>query len=227
PPLNLRAEGGSFGYRRLFGAAAEDFGDWDAYLSVSDYSQDGFRDHARQDNQRYFANLGGRLNERLSTRFYLTHAETDSELPGNLTKAQLRRKPSMAAPGNLSGDQRRDFILNRIGNLTTLTLDDGHRLELSGYYSEKHLWHPIFQVLDLHNEDFGLRLAHKWEQHGWRWNAGVEAAQGRGWDSRYQNVSGREGRKVNELHQAARSLNAFAELEMPLAERWALIGGLA
>ncbi|MGH8433483.1 MAG: TonB-dependent receptor family protein [Pseudomonas sp.] len=228
PPADLRYEGGSFGYHRMFGAFAEDFGDWDAYLSISDSAQDGFRDHSKQDNQRYFANLGGRINERLSTRVYLTHVETDSELPGNLTKAQLRADPEQASAGSISGDQHRDFDLNRIGNITTLQLDDGHSLELSSYYSEKSLWHPIFQVLDINSEDYGMRLAHKWEnQQGWRWTGGVEASQGRNRDSRYLNLSGHKGRKVNELHQTARNLNAFGELEVPLAERWALLGGLA
>ncbi|CAD5109798.1 TonB-dependent receptor family protein [Zestomonas carbonaria] len=227
-PLDLRAEGGSFGYRRLFAAVAEDFGDWDGYLSINDYSQDGFRDHAKQDNQRYFANLGGRLNERLSTRVYLTHVETDSELPGNLTKAQMRRDPEQAAAGNLTGDQRRDFILNRLGNITTLRLDGGHRLELASYYSEKSLFHPIFQVLDVNSEDYGLRLSHIWENEtGWRWRGGVESSHGRNWQSNYLNVGGHKGAKVDELHQTARNLNAFGELEVPLAERWALIGGLS
>ncbi|MDM8348141.1 TonB-dependent receptor [Pseudomonas sp. sp1636] len=225
-PVDLRVEGGSFGYQRLYGAFAEDFGDWDGFLSIADSSQDGFRDHARQDNQRYFANLGGRLNERLSTRFYLTHVETDSELPGNLSKAQLRKDPRQANAGSVSNDNRRDFTLNRLGNITSLQLNGGHSLELSSFYSEKSMSHPIFQVLNIDSEDYGLRLAHKWQNaEGWRWVGGVEANQGRNWDSRYRNVSGHKGQKVNELHQTARSLNAFAELEVPLAERWALIGG--
>ena len=227
PPVQLRYEGGSFDYQRLFAALAQDFGDWDGYLSFSDASQDGFRDHARQDSQRYFANLGGRISERLSTRFYFTHVETDSELPGNLTLAQLRRNPEQAAPGNLGGDQRRDFTLDRVGNLTALQLDNGHRLELASYYSEKSLFHPIFQVLDDDSEDYGLRLTHKWEGGGWRWAGGLEASQGRIRDSRYRNIGGHKGDRLNELHQTARNLNAFAELEAPLAERWALIGGLA
>lgn len=227
-PVNLRYEGGSFGYSRLHGAVAQDFGEWDGFFSVSDSSQDGFRDHARQDNQRYFANLGGRINERLATRFYLTHVETDSQLPGSLTRAQLRRNPEQAAASSISGDQKRDFTLNRLGNISTLQLGDGHSLELASYYSEKSMFHPIFQVLDIDSEDYGLRLAHKWQNgQGWRWIGGVEVNQGRNWDSRYLNVSGQKGRKVNELHQTARTLNAFAELELPLAEHWALVGGLA
>lgn len=228
PPVDLRAEAGSFDYRRLYGAVAEEFGAADAYLSFSDLSQDGFRDHARQDNQRYFANLGGLLNEDLATRFYLTHVETDSELPGSLTRAQLRQNPEQASQSSISGDQRRDFDLDRLGNLTSLQLGGGHSLELASYYSEKSLLHPIFQVLDIDSEDYGLRLSHKWaSDDGWRWSGGVETSHGRNWDSRYLNVGGHKGRKVNELHQTARNLNAFAELEVPLAERWALIGGAA
>jgi iron complex outermembrane receptor protein len=228
PPVDLRYEGGSFGYQRRYGAFAQDFGDWDGFLSISDSSQDGYRDHSRQDNQRYFANLGGRIGERLATRFYLTHVETDSELPGSLTKAQMRSDPRQASTASIRNDQKRDFTLNRIGNISTLQLDNGHSLELSSYYSEKSLSHPIFQVLNIDSEDYGARLAHKWQNDlGWRSTAGVEASQGRNWDSRYVNLAGHKGRKVNELHQTARNLNAFGELEIPVAERWALIGGVA
>jgi iron complex outermembrane receptor protein len=228
PPVDLRYEGGSFGYQRRYGAFAQDFGDWDGFLSISDSNQDGYRDHSRQDNQRYFANLGGRINERLSTRFYLTHVETDSQLPGNLTKAQMRSDPRQASADSIRGDQQRDFTLNRIGNISTLQLDNGHSLELSTYYSEKSLFHPIFQVLDIDSEDYGARLAHKWQnEQGWRSTVGVEASQGRNQDSRYINIAGHRGRQVNELHQTARNLNAFGELEIPVADRWALIGGVA
>ena len=228
PGVQLRTEAGSFDYRRVFGAVAQDFGDWDAYLSFSDYAQDGFRDYARQENQRYFANLGGRINERLSTRFYLSHVETDSELPGSLSKAQLRRNPQQANPGSVAGQYKRDFTLNRLANITSLQLDGGHSLELSSFYSEKSLWHPIFQVLEVDSEDFGVRLSHRWQSsEGWRWHGGVEALQGRNQTANHVNVAGKRGNQVDRQRQTARSLNAFTELEVPLAEDWALIGGLS
>ncbi|WP_028630107.1 TonB-dependent receptor family protein [Metapseudomonas resinovorans] len=228
PPVTLRAEGGSFGYERLYGAFAQDFGNWDGFVSLNGYNQDGYRDHSRQENQRYFANLGGLINEDLATRFYFTHVETDSDLPGSLTKAQMRRDPEQASASSISGDQQRDFDLNRVGNITALQLGGGHSLELATFYSEKKLFHPIFQVLDINSEDYGARLSHKWQNdEGWRWTGGVETSHGRNWDSRYVNVGGEKGRKVNELHQTARNVNAFGELEIPLAERLPLIGGAA
>ena len=38
-------------------------------------------------------------------------ADSDSELPGNLTRAQLRTRPGQANPVNVLGDNKRDFFL--------------------------------------------------------------------------------------------------------------------
>jgi iron complex outermembrane receptor protein len=149
---------------------AEDFANADAYLSASEFSQQGFREHAKQDSQRYFSNIGGRINEQLYTRLCLTHVESNSELPGSLTKSQMRQDARQASASSLSGDQKRDLSINRIGNLTTLELNDQHRLELATYYTEKSLFHPIYQVLDIDSTDYGLRLTHRWDNGaGWAW----------------------------------------------------------
>jgi iron complex outermembrane receptor protein len=226
-PVDLRAEGGSFGYQRVAGAVAEDFGNADGYLSASEFSQDGFRDHAKQDSQRVFSNIGGRINDQLYTRVYLTHVESDSELPGSLTKTQMRKDAQQASANAVSGDQKRDLTINRIGNLTSLELSEQHSLELATYYSEKSLFHPIFQVLDIDSTDYGMRLTHRWDNGaGWAWQAGVDASKGRNFQDNYTNVSGQKGRLVDELHQTANNLNVFTELTAPLAEDWSLIGGL-
>jgi len=47
--------------------------------------------------------LGLRLNEQLETRFYVLDANTDSELPGTLTKAWLEADPRSANPANVAG----------------------------------------------------------------------------------------------------------------------------
>ncbi len=226
-PLDLRVEGGSFGYRRGFAAVGQDFGNADAYLSVSDYQQDGYRDHSHQDNQRYFSNIGGRINEQLTTRFYFTHVETDSELPGSLTKLQMRKDPKQASAQAVSGDQKRDFNLNRIGNISALELGNGHSLELSTFYSSKSLFHPIYQVLDIDSDDLGMRLTHHWSNaDGWAWRAGLEGLKGRNFQKNYVNVGGQKGQQVDNLHQAARDLNLFTELTAPLAPDWSLITGM-
>lgn len=227
-PLNLRAEGGSFGYQRVAGAVGEDFGHADAYLSASQFSQQGFREHAKQDSQRYFSNIGGRINDQLTTRLYLSHVESNSELPGSLTKSQMRQDAQQASASAVSGDQKRDLTINRIGNLTSFELNDQHSLQLATYYNEKSLFHPIYQVLDVDSTDFGLRLTHRWDNAaGWAWQAGVDASKGRNFQDNYLNIRGQKGRKVDDLQQTANNLNVFTELSAPLAEDWALIGGLS
>src|SRR5690606_37819391 len=99
----------------------------------------------RQNNQRLFANSGFRLSANAESRFYTTAVRTDSELPGNLTKAQLRAAPSQANPGNLALDQRRDFDLFRIANKTTLRTG-ATTWDFTAAWTYKDLNHPIFQV---------------------------------------------------------------------------------
>ena len=226
-PLELRAEGGSFGYRRGFGSVAQDFDGADAYLSISDYQQDGYRDHSHQDAQRYFGNLGGRISEKLSTRFYLTHVESNSDLPGSLTKQQMRADPEQASASAVSGDQQRDLTVNRFGNLSVLQLNDQHSLTLATFYSEKSLFHPIYQVLDIDSNDLGLRLTHLWlPAEGWALRSGVDASEGRNFQKNYINNAGHKGQEVDDLHQTANNLNLFTELTVPLAEDWSALGGV-
>lgn len=88
-PLAIRLEYGSFGSMRGQITTGGVQGAIDYYASFSHFSQDGYRDHSKQDNQRFFFNIGDRLSPVLETRFYVTYAKTNSELPGNLTKQQL------------------------------------------------------------------------------------------------------------------------------------------
>ncbi|KXK40845.1 TonB-dependent receptor plug domain-containing protein, partial [Nitrosomonas europaea] len=92
--FRARGEAGSFGYNRLMLSSGGVHGSLDYFASVSRYSQDGFRDWSEQENWRMFSNVGYRITPDLETRFYLTYTKTDSQLPGNLTKAQLRSDPT-------------------------------------------------------------------------------------------------------------------------------------
>ncbi len=128
------------------------------------FKQDGFR-RARASKTRgaSFANLGYQLTPQLETRFYLGHVDSDSELPGSITKAQLRADPRAANPANVSGDQHRDIRWTRLSNKTVYRPDGGQQLELFLYASDKHLHHPIFQVFEQSNRDYGLELRYTLE----------------------------------------------------------------
>ncbi|MCE7917301.1 MAG: TonB-dependent receptor, partial [Nitrosomonas sp. PRO5] len=126
--FRARGEAGSFGYNRLMLSSGGVHGSLDYFASVSRYSQDGFRDWSEQENWRMFSNVGYRITPDLETRFYLTYTKTDSQLPGNLTKAQLRSDPTQANANSLMGRQKRDFDLIRVANRTVLKLGNSQQL---------------------------------------------------------------------------------------------------
>ncbi len=225
-PVALRLEAGSFGYKRGQVALAGVSGDADGYLSVTGFAQDGFRDHARQETYRLFGNAGFVFSDSLGGRVYLTHVDTRSELPGNLTLAQARGNPELAAAGNIALDQRRDFTLDRIAGKLAWVPNEEQSLVFSAFYSDKSLHHPIFQVLNQDTQDYGVDLRWRGESivagHRNVLIAGLALAQGDVEDDRFANVAGRQGARTNQLEQRARNAKAYAENQTWLDERWAL-----
>ncbi|HJR75127.1 MAG TPA: TonB-dependent receptor [Luteimonas sp.] len=229
PSATLRIEGGSFGYRRGQAAFAGHGDRSDAYLSLTGSKQDGFRDHARQENYRLFGNAGYRFGESLEGRVYLTHVDTNSELPGNLTLAQAESDPRAANAGNLALDQRRDFRLDRVAGKLAWAPAEGRSLTLSAYYADKFLNHPIFQVLRQDTQDAGVDL--RWRSEGTlggRRNvliAGIAFAQGDTQDDRFVNAAGKAGARTNRFDQRATNAKAYVENQTWLSERWTIVLG--
>ncbi len=228
-PLQLRGEIGSYGYVRSQASAAGVKDDTDYYVSVSQFAQQGYQQQSEQDNQRLFVNVGRRLNHQLETRFFLLYALTDSELPGNLTKAEINSNPRLANPANVAANHHRDFNLLRVSNKTTYAFDDQQRIEFGVYYAYKALWHPIFQVLDVNSNDFGFdaRYINESTFSGRRniFTIGFSPSRGVATDDRYVNVSGTAGVRTAQSEQTAVNFDVYAENQHYLAERWVLVLG--
>lgn len=229
PPLQIRGEIGSYGYVRSQAGAAGVSGDTDYYVSVSQFAQQGYQQHSEQDNQRLFANVGRRLNEQLETRFSLLYALTDSELPGNLTKAEINSNPRLANPVNVAGNHHRDYQLLRVANKTTYAWDQ-QRVEFGAYYAYKALWHPIFQVLDVNSGDYGFDVRYVSEApvsgHRNILTLGFSPTRGTATDDRYVNVAGTAGARTAQSDQTAVNLELYAENQHYLTDRWVLVLGV-
>lgn len=225
-PVDVRLEGGGFAYARGQVALAGVRGRADAYLSATSYSQDSFRQHAKQETYRVFGNAGFHFSDALEGRVYLTRVDTHSELPGNLTLAQSLGHPELASPGSIALDQRRDFTLDRIAGKLAWTPSEGRSLVLSAFHSDKSLRHPIFQVLDQDSQDYGVDL--RWRGEGALMGhrnlliAGITFARGDVDDDRFVNAAGSEGARTNKLEQRARNAKAYVENQTWLGESWAL-----
>lgn len=223
PAFLARVEGGSFDSLRgqVSGGTASETSD--AYLSLTHSSSEGYREHSAQSNQRLFTNFAKVLSPGVETRFFLTYARTDSELPGELTKAQmladprqaarvpdfLRSNPSVVIFDRVSSDWKRDYELFRLANRTVWELDEA-RFSVGAFWSHKDLDHPILFVIDQVSDDFGLDFRYESdvelfgrENH---FVAGFVPTFGLVDDVRFANGLGRRGAKFSENHQT--SLNA-------------------
>ena len=195
PALSLRAEAGSFDYQRYSLSAGGQKGALDAFASANFQEQDGFRDHARQRNTRFVGNVGVQLSPQLENRTYVTVVETDSELPGNLTYAQLKADPRQANTRAVARDQHRDFMLYRLANRTQYTHANGDSTEASVFVAKKRLYHPIEffptgpGVLEQKSQDWGVGLRHTanttWDGKAQQHIVGVQWRHGLTDDERY------------------------------------------
>jgi iron complex outermembrane receptor protein len=229
PAFTGRVEAGAFDFRRGQVAVADVSGRGDVYATVTGTSQDGYRDHAVQETYRLFGNAGFRFDETLDGRVYFTKVDTRSQLPGNLTFAEYERDPTLAAPGNVSGDQRRDFVLERLAGKLAWSPSSKDQVALSLSVSDKRLHHPIFQVLEQESRDVGADLrwrhASDWSGHAAVLIAGVRTTNGSIDDDRFVNVGGERGAPTNAFDQHARDSVAYLEQQVALDARWTLAVG--
>lgn len=231
PGYSARLEAGSFGYLRARFAGGFSKGSKDFYVSLSQQSQEGFRHHADQNNQRLFANSGWLLADHVETRVYLTSVVTDSELPGNLTKAELELDPRQASPANHNQDQKRDFEFFRVASKTTV-VNGNNTVDFIAAWTYKDLDHPIFQVIDQKSNDglLGVTFTNTDDLFGreQRFRAGLLFLRGETDAANYLNVAGHRGALVQKDDQTATNLEAFAESQLELgAGITGVLGGAA
>lgn len=241
-PFTARFEYGSFDSYRAQVSSGGVFGAFDYYVSLSHFSQDGFRDHSQQNNQRVFANFGYRFNENVETRFYITYVQTDSELPGNLTKQQLETDPEQAQRvdpalrsiqavarfDNVTSNWKRDYELFRIANKTTW-LNGDHRFSLSAFWARKDLDHPILFVIDQLSNDFGVDLRYDYSGdlfgHRNRFTVGFTPTYGITQDNRFANNFGNRGARLSDNEQQSMNLDFYLQETFYLTPSLALVAG--
>lgn len=225
-----RLEVGSFDYLRATVADGVVHGNADGYASFTQSQQQGFRDHAEQNNQRLFTNVGWRLDENIETRLYLTAVKTDSELPGNLLKSQLEANPEQANAANITGNQKRDYDLVRAAIKTTVSSGDT-TVDFSAAWTYKNLDHPIFQVIDQVSNDalVGLTLTNKADllHHDHLLRAGLLVNRGQTDAAQFNNNFGSRGvlRQLDE--QTATNLEAFVESQLALGAGLTSVAGFS
>jgi iron complex outermembrane receptor protein len=228
PAFQSRFEAGSFNTFR--GQVSSGFveGDVDGYVSVTAAQMDGFRDWSEQQSLRIFANIGTQISSNLENRFYITWVDSQSQLPGALTKAEMEANPQQANPTSLTGRQRRDYQLLRLAN--KLTYSDGdNTLTFSTFWSWKDLDHPIFQVIDQLSNDLGfdLRYDGRGSLLGLRndLSVGTNFMYGITQDQRFLNVGGNRGARTADFEQQSINWSFYFNDRLHLTERLSVLAG--
>ena len=220
--LYLRADVGSFDFYRglaSFGTGDEDANAWAA---ISADSHKGDREHARRDSIRFSGNVGLRVSDIISTRFYGSMTTLDQELPGALTRATALTAPRS---GNFIGDQARDINSIRIQNRTRFDWGNSY-LDVGAFLNSKELYHPIFQVIDQVSMDRGVYARYERAGDVWSVTLGGESRWGTIDAKRFVNLSGKRGALTFDADQTARTTNIYGEIRVSPIEKLTVIAGV-
>ncbi|WP_018649401.1 MULTISPECIES: TonB-dependent receptor family protein [Thioalkalivibrio] len=179
-PFSLRAESGSFGYRRLQAKGSTANEHTDAVGTVTGSWQDGFRDNSRQEAVRAYGNVGFQHNNRSQTRLHLEAQEHQLELPGSLTRNQLRANRLQANPDFENANAARDLRLWRVTAHHKHQLREADHLDLGVFMQDLRMEHPMpFFDLDTSRQDIGASARHTIESGANRFTWGTLAVTGR------------------------------------------------
>lgn len=235
PALEVRSEGGSYGYYRLGVSTGGVQGDVDYFVTASKYGTSSFRDNAQQSADRLTGNVGIKINDNVETRFYFGYVNNDSQLSSSLTKAQLKNDPKQATVTPGQGINERNINVTRLANKTTILFEQS-KLELGAFYSRKSLYHPIGNfgdttgLIDQESDDIGLTA--RWSQQGELFGlknefiAGLSPTKGRTDSKNFVNVNATRGAQLNDFDQKATNFEAYLEDRLSLNDQWTVIAGL-
>lgn len=219
----LRADGGSFGMLRGLATIGGTSGPADYWAGVSADTSDGDRDHAKRHSLRFHGNVGLRLSDVVSTRFYASINRINQQLPGALTRTVALTAPKT---GNFAGDQQRDIDSMRFQNRTSF--DWGQtKLNVGLFLNAKDLFHPIFQVIDQKSTDVGAFARIDHEAGPLEFTLGGEIRRGTIAAKQFVNVNGKRAAPTFNADQDARTANLYGEIRYkPMASLTLVAGGI-
>jgi iron complex outermembrane receptor protein len=229
-PLRARVEGGGYGFIRSYASGAHSAGPWDAFLALSHTQQDGYRDHAEQDRQRFYGSLGRKFEGGAALRLDLNAVRNRVDLPGALTREEFRRDPSQANPESELQDEARDYEFGRAALALSIPVSEEGTLEWLNQYSSQDLWHPLaFGIIDSRttNASSELRLSgeHAWLGQAGRFGVGLQAAWTRQPQEIHANSGGSQGPTFADQVGKASNLGLYAVEELELGPAWSLVAG--
>ncbi len=136
-PFEVRADLGSFGYRKYQASSGQVLGNADYFFSVASLRVEGFQQHAQGKSTGFAGNFGYRLSPKISTRFFLRYRTTENANPGSISLNELKTNPKLANPNNITNDTYRTQPGSTwVANRTNIQIDQDSKLELGLVYHD-------------------------------------------------------------------------------------------
>jgi len=236
-PYQIRLEGGSYGFMRGEASAAGVDGPIDYYASLSGRYRDGYREHSRENTELLFADLGGKINDNLENRVYLTSDQENRQLPGAVDQATLQNSPQSADPLAPALDYSKQWYYLRLADKMTYE-KEGHELDASIYWwhrelKEKGYYDPLDPQQGIqiyHADDGGIDLnsvTHS-ELFGQEntLTIGLSPAFETEHDHNYANLSGAEGSTIAKDLELSVNVPLYLENQQYLTEKLSMLTGL-
>jgi iron complex outermembrane receptor protein len=228
-PFELYAQGGSSGFFKGQISSGQVFDALDYYASYARTDLDGFRRHASQRRDRVNGHLGIVLSPRVDLRGFWFFADVEEDLPGSLTREEMRADREGAAPTNIANDWGRDYTLHHIGLQLRAQLTPEQRLEVSPYFQFRDIVHPIFRVVDQISRDAGVEVRYEntipVSGRDNRFVVGLQPTFGNVDDRQFENVGGEKGALAKEQRDEAGGVAVYLEDVFSITPRLAAIAG--
>ncbi len=222
----------------------------DYYASVTGVYENGWRDNNRRVSEQFHGNIGIDLTSRISTRFFVDVVNSETELAGGLTLAQLEEDAQQPTPpitlgplfpggpiinlvdGARADDFARDIREGRIANETTFPLL-WHDFTIGGHYTRRWVESPQIDFIgftDQEGSEWGARLeaerslslfgADTQYRFGGEWVNGSQNS------DLFENNNGNAGDMVAQTDQKSKLISAFVEgVYKPLRRLAVDVGG--
>jgi iron complex outermembrane recepter protein len=243
-PLSASVNGGSHGLMMGRVSAGGVVDAFDGHATLEAKSWDGYRDHSAQDRIGLYANAGWQSSADVTTRLYGTYVDSDEELPGALTQAQVDEDPDQAGTSTLTGNFQKNVETARIAAKSTWQIDDRSSFQAGLSYEEQSLFHPIVDVridfdgpgpeppvqvfsllVDSDHRDVGATIRYDSKIGNHDLLAGLNYGDGNVTGGNFGNDGGRKDGLSERLDHDSDSLELFLMDRWRIDDAWTLVYG--
>jgi len=223
---------GSFGMRRNAMTYRTGTDKFNAAITYGDRNHNGFRAHNDDDRNFFTGSFQFYPNEKQTVSVLLSRSKQRTELPGDLTAAQVDENPRQAARGNVVQDARRDQDWTRLGLANNYAFSDNFKNVTSAFASFYNMDHPLpFAIIRQPYNSYGGRtrfvFTPEMKTLPTTFMAGAEFLNGVTDSKRFVNNQGVEGDLIFNQERDITQLSIFYQSETELTSKTTLTFGLS